>query len=249
MSGDIGANTEIRASITDNSLPVQADGYTQQLQEFDKVYIELENPDFGLLRAGDYNMTSRENYFLNFDKKISGAGIFTKIPSGENSFPLQLQGGIARGKFARNRFQGEEGNQGPYKLTGNNGEQFIIIISGSERVYMDGVLLKRGEQYDYVIDYNAGEITFTALRPITQEKRIVVEFQYTEQNYLRSVVFGQGGFESENFKTSVEFYNEQDSKNQPLLEDFSDREKQILSQAGDRLENATKQHHTCFKIR
>lgn len=238
LSGDLGKGTLIRASITDNSLPVQADGYTQQLQEFDKVYIELENLDFGLLRAGDYNMSSRSNSFLQFDKRISGAGVFSKIKAGENSIPLQLQGGIARGKFARNRFQGEEGNQGPYKLNGNNGEQFIIIISGSERVYIDGILVKRGEQYDYVIDYNAGEITFTALRPITKERRVVVEFQYTEQNYLRTAVYGETGFDSENFKTAVQFYNEQDSKNQPLLQDFSDEEKSILSQSGDRAELA-----------
>jgi hypothetical protein len=236
LSGDLGKGTAIRASITDNSLPVQADGYTQQLQEFDKVYIELENIDFGLLRAGDYNMNSRKNTFLQFDKRISGAGVFSEIKMREGMVPLQLQGGIARGKFSRNRFQGEEGNQGPYKLQGNNSEQFIIIISGSERVYIDGVLMKRGEQYDYVIDYNAGEITFTALRPITKERRIVVEFQYTEQNYLRTVAYGETGYSSKNFNTSIQFYNEQDSKNQPLLQEFSDAEKAILASSGD---NAT----------
>ncbi len=246
LSGDLGENTQIRASITDNSIPVQTGGYTQQLREFDRVYLELENPDFGLLRAGDYNMTSQQNQFLRFDKRISGAGIFTKInPSassgqatGGNQIPLQLQGGIARGKFARNRFQGSEGNQGPYKLTGANGERFVIIISGSERVYIDGILMQRGEQNDYVMDYNAGEITFTALQPITKERRIVVEFQYTEQNFLRSVFYGESGFESENWQTSVSFYSEQDAKNQPLLEDLQDSEKELLSQVGDDLNAA-----------
>ncbi len=233
LSGDLGKGTVIRASITDNSLPVQADGYTQQLQEFDKVYIELENLDFGLLRAGDYSMGSRKNPFLQFDKRISGAGIFSEIKAGKGIVPLQLQGGVARGKFARNRFMGEEGNQGPYKLRGNSGEQFIIIISGSERVYIDGVLMKRGEQYDYVIDYNAGEITFTALRPITKERRVVVEFQYTEQNYLRTVAYGETGYSNKNFNTSIQLYNEQDSKNQPLLQDFTDAEKAILANSGD----------------
>ncbi len=238
LAGNLGNQTEIRASITDNSIPVQADGFTQQLREFDRVYIELENPDFGLLRAGDYNITSAQNYFLQFDKRVSGAGIFTS-PGNENAhWPIQVQGGIARGRFARNRFQGTEGNQGPYKLTGANGEQFIIIISGSERVYIDGVLMKRGEQYDYVIDYNAGEITFTALQPITKERRVVIEFQYTEQNYLRSVVFGSGGYQSEKLKTSVQFYSEQDSRNQPLTDEITDPEKEILSNIGDRLDEA-----------
>jgi len=238
LSGKIGPNTTLSASITDNSIPVQADGYTQQLREFDRVYLELQNPDFGRIRAGDYTMGSNDHYFLRFNKRISGAGIFTAINTASGSIPLQLQGGLARGRFARNRFMAQEGNQGPYKLTGANGEAFIIIISGSERVYVDGILQKRGEQYDYVIDYNAGELSFTALQPMTREKRIVVEFQYTEQNYLRSVFYGSGGFTSENSATTVEYYSEQDSRNQPLLQDLRDSDKETLSEAGDQLDQA-----------
>ncbi|MDZ7845301.1 MAG: hypothetical protein U5L96_00115 [Owenweeksia sp.] len=135
---------------------MQSGGYTQSLREFDRVYIELENSDFGKLRAGDYNITNTENYFLRFDKRVSGAGLFTNLNLGEGNLPLQVQAGLARGRFARNRFQAQEGNLGPYKLTGANGERFIIIISGSERVYQNGVLLERGQQNDYVMDYNAG---------------------------------------------------------------------------------------------
>ncbi len=233
LSGDLGQGTQIRASITDNNLPIQADGYTQTLQEFDKVYIELENPDFGMLRAGDYNITQTQNPFLRFDKRISGAGIFSKIPVQSGEIPIELQAGISRGKFSRNQFMGIEGNQGPYKLKGNNNEQFIIIISGSERVYIDGVLMKRGQTNDYVIDYNAGEITFTALQPITKERRIIVEFQYAEQNYLRTVVYAESGFQNNNFKTTVQFFNEQDSKNQSLVQDYTDEEKQQIANAGD----------------
>lgn len=239
LAGKLGKGTEIRASITDNNIPVQSDGYSQQLREFDRVYIELENQDFGLLRAGDYNMIGKDNYFLQFDKRISGAGIYSNVSWDDNSIPFQLEGGIARGKFTRNRFAGQEGNQGPYKLTGANGERFVIIISGSEKVYIDGVLMKRGQQFDYVMDYNAGEIIFTNLQPITKEKRIAVEFQYTEQNFLRSVAFGSVGFKNSSLSTRVQFYSEQDSKNQSLTEDLSDAEKLILNSVGDDLNNAT----------
>lgn len=238
LSGSIGPKTRIRASITDNSLPAQADGYTQTLREFDRVYIEVENDDFGTLRAGDYNMVNPDSYFLRFDKRISGAGLFSGVKTGAGNLPIELQGGLARGRFARNRFQAQEGNLGPYKLTGANGEQFIIIISGSERVYLNGKVLTRGQQNDYVIDYNAGEISFTTLQPITKESRVVVEFQYTEQNYLRSVFYGSSGFQSDNQSTSISFYSEQDSKNQSLIRELSDEEKQILSEAGDDLSRA-----------
>lgn len=234
LAGRLSDRTEIRASITDNSLPVQADGYTQQLREFDRVYLELENPDFGLLRAGDYGVRSVGQPFLRFEKRISGAGWLGDVGNAAVKAPLEVQGGIARGKFARNRFQAEEGNQGPYRLRGANNENFIVIISGSERVYVDGILQKRGQQYDYVIDYNAGELTFTALQPMTKDKRIVVEFQYTEQNYLRSVAYGRAAFEKKNWQSSVRYYSEQDAKNTQLATEYSDREKQRLAQAGDR---------------
>jgi hypothetical protein len=245
LSGDIGNRTQIRASISDNTVPVQAEGYTQQLRDFDRVYLELENPDFGLLRAGDYNVSHGQSTFLNFEKRISGGGVQTKVAVGAKSengripqLSVQAEGGLARGRFARNRFQGEEGNQGPYKLRGANGEQFIIIISGSERVYIDGLLLTRGQKNDYVIDYNAGELSFTALQPITRDKRIVIEFQYTEQNYLRSVFFGKTEWQSEAWQSSVQYYTEQDSKDQPLSGDLSGSEREALAVAGDNIDLA-----------
>jgi hypothetical protein len=41
------------------------------------------------------------------------------------------------------QFTGIEGSQGPYKLKGTNGEVYVLVISGSERVYVNGLLLKR----------------------------------------------------------------------------------------------------------
>jgi hypothetical protein len=46
-------------------------------------------------------------------------------------------------------FTGVEGSQGPYKLKGQNGELYVLVISGSERVYVNGLLLERGENNDY----------------------------------------------------------------------------------------------------
>lgn len=240
LSGELGDNTQIRASISDNTVPVQAEGYTQQLRDFDRVYLELENPDFGKLRAGDFNILATKSTFLNFEKRISGGGLLWSSSSAERQkgLSLQLEGGLARGRFARNRFQGAEGNQGPYKLRGANGEQFIVIVSGSERVYIDGILQRRGQDFDYIIDYNAGEITFTALQPITRDKRIVVEFQYTEQNYLRSVFYGDGQSTVGNWQTRVQYYTEQDSKDQPLATELNDAEKAVLAQIGDNLDQA-----------
>ena len=64
--------------------------------------------------------------------------------------------------------------------------QFIIIVAGSEVVYLDGVQMTRGESNDYVIDYATGEVTFTANRIITSDRRISAEFQYTTNEFSRS---------------------------------------------------------------
>ncbi|MBK7426604.1 MAG: hypothetical protein IPI60_06060 [Saprospiraceae bacterium] len=44
------------------------------------------------------------------------------------------------------------------KLTGNDSELFIIVLANTERVYLDGALMNRGLENDYVIDYNRGEV-------------------------------------------------------------------------------------------
>ena len=54
-------------------------------------------------------------------------------------------GAIVRGQFTSSQFTAQEGNQGPYKLQGPNGELFVLVISGSERVYVNGIQLERGE--------------------------------------------------------------------------------------------------------
>ncbi|WP_124397819.1 hypothetical protein [Thermaurantimonas aggregans] len=234
ISGTLPDSTSIKASITDNRIPIQPDGYSQQLRDIDRIYMEVSHPKRGKLVAGDYSIANTDHYFLTFDRRVTGVGLSTQRsfhPSNRHLF-AELNGAASRGIFARNSFMGQEGNQGPYKLFGNNNELFIIIVSGSERVYIDGQLLTRGQEYDYVIDYNAGEITFTALRPITRDRRIVVEFQYTTLLYLRTIGYAKAGISERRFQAELVHYQESDSRNQTLFQDLTDQEKLVMAQAG-----------------
>ncbi len=98
-------------------------------------------------------------------------------------------GALVRGQFETSQFTAQEGNQGPYKLQGSNGELFVLIVSGSETVYVNGVTVERGENKDYIINYNAGEIIFNSTFPITSEMRITVDYQFSDRNYSRLVAY------------------------------------------------------------
>ncbi len=109
----------------------------------------------------------------------------------------------------------------------------MLVISGSERVYVNGILLKRGENNDYTIDYNAGEIVFTPLFSITSEMRISIEYQYSNNNYTRFVTYAGATYESEKWNFGGYLYSESDLKNQPLQQSLSTEQAQILAEAGN----------------
>lgn len=260
ISGRLTDNVDLLMVATDDNLPIQADGTTQQLQEFDRVYIQISSPQTKLI-AGDFFTQRPQSYFMNFNKRGQGVTVRTIVPLGKPAPPVKTlnttakdttgngerlivsgTAAVSRGKFARNIIQGVEGNQGPYRLRGAENELFIIVLSGTEKVYVDGRLLVRGQENDYIIDYNTAEIIFTAKQLITKDKRIVVEFQYSDRNYSRSLVHGGLTWEKKRergqYSISVNAFSEQDHKNQPVQQTLTDADIFILAAAGDTLNKA-----------
>lgn len=232
ITGKISERVGIRASIQDANIPMQEGGYSQNLNEFDQIFIELFTDNW-TIRAGDIDLVNHKSYFGNFQKKIQGISLGGTIKSADSETSMFVSGGVVRGVFARSQFVGQEGNQGPYKLIGPNGELFILIISGSERVFVNGIQLQRGENRDYVIDYNAGEVRFNPTFPITSDMRIVVEYQYSDRNYTRFIGYGGGNYTSEKLDIGAYGYIESDVKNQPLQQNLTPEQVEVLQQAGD----------------
>lgn len=232
ITGKISDKVSLRASIQDSNIPLQQGGYSQKLDEFDQIFIELFSDKWNV-RAGDLFLENRQSKFLNFNKKVQGLSTNFEFGTPENKTTVFASAALVRGQYAKSNFVGQEGNQGPYKLKGQNGELFTLVISGSERVFVNGILLKRGENNDYTIDYNAGEIVFTSLFPITSEMRIVLEYQYSDRNYTRFVTYAAATHEQEKWSIGGFLYSENDVKNQPLQQSLSTEQVQVLVNAGD----------------
>ena len=232
ITGKLNDKVSLKASIQDANIPLQESGYSQRLDEFDQVFIELFSDNWNI-RAGDIDLVNADSYFANFSKRVQGLNLKLKLGEDDTQTNLFAAGAIVRGQFTTSQFIAQEGNQGPYKLQGPNGELFVLIVSGSETVYVNGIPAKRGEDQDYNIDYNAGEIIFNSTFPITSEMRITVDYQFSDRNYSRFVAFGGGNYSSEKFKLGVSVYSENDAKNQPLQQNLSEEQVQILADAGD----------------
>lgn len=241
VSGKLTQEVDLLLAATDDNIPFQADGTTAQLQEFDKVFVQLSNKNSKLI-VGDFQLQRPNSYFMNFYKRSQGAYLsnnyYDTINKKQVVFKTQVSGAVSKGKFARNVIQGVENNQGPYRLRGADNEQFIIVLSGTERIYIDGKLLQRGQENDYIIDYNTAELTFTAKQIITKDKRIIAEFQYAERNYARSLYFFSEEIESEKLKVRLNFFGEQDNKNKTLQQSLTESQKLTMFNIGDTLSKA-----------
>ena len=231
LKGQLGRGYWLQAAMTDDNTPVQGQGTTQQIQDFDQVYIAIKK-DSSEIIAGDFLMqTNGEHRFLKYYKK--SRGMHLQNPFNGTKHSQQLNVAVSRGRFNRMEIQGIEGVQGPYKLNGISGELNVLVISGTEVVYVNGVKLQRGQQFDYTIDYTLGEVYFMPTTLINQFSRIVIEFQYSDRQYLRSVSTISDAFQWKQSKFNVQYFSEQDHKQQVTDTFQSSQIAEALSGAGD----------------
>jgi hypothetical protein len=194
VDGSPAPGVEVRAVLTDESTPIRPDGTTQRLSEFDRVSVEIDSRS-GQVRMGDVDVHLGASRFATFSRKVQGVAVRSALGDPETapvSLGIQAAGAAARGIFHVQRITPVDGMQGPYRLEGREGELFVLVIAGSETVYVDGERLERGATLDYTIDYSTAEITFMPRVPVTADRRIEVEFTYSINQYTRTVVATEG---------------------------------------------------------
>ncbi|MEO8168338.1 MAG: hypothetical protein ABI623_08825, partial [bacterium] len=234
LAGKLTSDIEVVAALTDENTPIQPEGTTQTLQEFDKVFVELRSTD-ATATLGDFDVELGGTEFASLTRKVQGAKVAANYYAGFTTGSFLASAASSRGKFNTNQFQGLEAVQGPYRLTGKNNERQIIVIAGSERVYINGEVQTRGETNDYTIDYSNGEVTFTPRRLITSASRITIDFEYTDRQFSRSFLAGQNtsSFLENRAKFTFTFLREADDPDAPIDITLTDSSRAVLQLAGD----------------
>ena len=233
LEGQITPQIKLSAVLSDQNIPFQPQGNTQQIRELDNIYIQLDHRR-GQLVAGDVVLKNEPSQFLKYFKNIQG-GQFTAYWDSTAKFSRsRVGGGVSKGKFASVVVAVREGVQGPYRLRPPNSTDFLVVIlANSERIYFDNRLLKRGFNQDYVIDYNTGELTLNNNLLVTQFTRLRCDFEYAERNFSRTSFLVEHEEIIDFAKVRLTHYLEQDNGNRPLSFTLDSLSASILSKAGD----------------
>ncbi|MFP4521434.1 MAG: hypothetical protein ACLFQK_04750, partial [Fibrobacterota bacterium] len=211
--------------------PIQPEGTTRSIQEVDKVALELSSPDY-FLGMGDFKTDYSSYRYSFFKRKVKG---LTGRYIGDLA-EIGAAGAVSEGTFNSVTIKGEERKQGPYIFSGKGGSgEGVVIIAGTENVFLNGQKMIRGEKHDYVIEYGNGQIFFNPSRLITADDIITVEYEYTDKAYLNRVAAASGSAFLNGLKINFSAIESKDEKGSPLGAEFSDSLENRLSLSGDSL--------------
>ncbi len=228
LQGRIAEGIFLSGHLTDQNLPIQPEGNTRTLNELDQVRLALKGP-WGSVEAGDFVLHSGGGGLSTFSRKLEGMQAHLKRGSWHG------QGALAgtRGRFRHQSLTGQDGRQGPYHLATGEGSRLLIVLAGTEKVWLNGRRLVRGDGQDYTIDYDTGELTFTPRHTIRSDSRIEVDFEYSDLVYNRTTGFVSTGWEGRKSRLNITALRESDRLESNLEFSLSPADREQLRGQGD----------------
>jgi len=187
VSGKVSESVSVTAMLSDQDLPLQPEGTTEELEDLDRILIKIQGEHLAAT-LGDYEAEFGETEFVLFPKMLEGAQAQGEFNVGG----FTLLGAVSRGQNSSITLPGVEG-QNEYRISVDG--RYIVMIAGSESVWLNGEKMLRGEKNDYVIrEYGDPIVEFTNKHLITSRDVIVVDFEYIDEdrNY-RQDLYGTKG--------------------------------------------------------
>ncbi|MFC1484044.1 hypothetical protein ACFL6Q_03210 [Candidatus Neomarinimicrobiota bacterium] len=233
LQGMLSDGVFVMGSLTDRNLPIQPEGNTKNLDELDQVRISI-NSNWGGIEVGDFILKSSISQVSTFERKLEGMHL--KLHGKE----WETEGALAgsQGRYRNQSIQGVDGRQGPYHLTTHEGSRNLIVLPGTEKVWLNGQHMERGENYDYTVDYALGELFFTPRHTIRNDSRITIDFEYTDLVYNRTTGYFSAGWNRPRTSLAITAFSERDVLQSNLDLSLSAADKDYLREIGDSVEEA-----------
>ncbi|MDB5107051.1 MAG: hypothetical protein JWP91_4740 [Fibrobacteres bacterium] len=209
LDGQVAEDVFVEGQLSDQNVPIQPEGNTATLKEVDTKYVKVFGSHYSYVLG---------NYLMDYG--VAGEDRFTaKVQGVDGAYfryghVLRGSWSVSDGQYQSDTLRGVDGKQRGYYLRGRDGRQFITVLAGTERVWRNGAPLLRG--VDYTIDYSEGRLDFLPPLVVTSENLFSAEFQYTEQDYQRSLASGEARDSSGAFTWSLRAISELENKDQPL---------------------------------
>jgi len=215
ISGNVSKDVSILAILSDQELPFQPEGTTEELSDFDQKLIKISSPNFSAT-MGDFRASLSDSELVFFSRALEGVSANAKF----RSLNLDvIPSAIPKGESASKTIYGVEG-QSEYRIDVNG--RFVVVKAGSEIVWLNGEKMTRGEDNDYIIrDYGDPTIEFTNKHLITSNDVIRVDFEYIQEDaaYGRELHGASAGLNllDERAKVVLSWAVEADDKNKPYI--------------------------------
>ncbi len=243
LSGDVAPHTTLSGHLTDQGTNIEG---TRELSDFDRIYVELDNPKYSLVVGDQYvYWPVSGGIFTGDQKKLTGisaayrgggtGGAPGLAGISSSRFTVKAFGAICGGKFTIQTLKGRGGLQGPYYLTGEGEEGMIMPIRGTVSLTVNGEKRAEGDGADYTVGYDMGTITFTPKTLIQDDDIIRVEYEYRLFDYQRTLVGADvsGALPDSSVKVDGGIWYEADDKNQPLDNSISASDMALMANSGD----------------
>lgn len=230
ITGQLTRDVFVRGSVSDRNFGASSSGASRSLDELDKIFLSIESKHF---RGdfGDLELAGLSGSLLDYRRKLTGLNLNANGGNFSGSTALAF----SPGKQVEIFFFGINGKQGPYILNApgvsTSAVTGEVFLAGTEEVYLDGVILARGSENDYVIDYYERYIQFTPRNVITSNSRITVKIQLAPEGYRRSF-YHVNAIRDGKFQIGVQYIGEHDDKASPRNFDIGTAEREAIADAG-----------------
>lgn len=229
IDGILAPGVTVKGSITDESLPMGT-ASSEAVSELDRVNLLVQGDSWSTeLGDIDREVSGDPLSPMGWRRTMSG---FTGTLSPRGPFTGGAGYGVTGARRYSTVFMTMEGVQGPYTFAPSG------VTPGSERVYLDGVLMRRGSGADYTVDYPGGRLTFTSSRLIRRDQRVEVSCYREGDGFRRGILTGEGRAEGETFSVKADFFREGDDTGSPLGFVMSPEAEEALRNAGENPEDA-----------